>query len=298
MEDRAARSKTRSLSGRRRRRPPLLAAGAFDREIVPSAHPQEGKGAEPVLFAKDESPRRSDVDAGRGSPWLADGVSKGRAASRPVTARRLHRSSASGVLVASEEVVRAHGLEAARARRRARHGRGTRTAMGEGPIPAREPRHSRAAALEGQGSRPRPGSAEHVRLAGALGLHPGTRAQPRARQRQRRRHRPRASDRLERRSRARIAALGDEGPGSQARHGRAQASASGRGSRWLSSAEGLSLSEPSMAHPAEHPYASFVHLVQKPARYPGGEFGARAQGTGMPWRRASAWRSPMSTTSG
>jgi radical SAM family uncharacterized protein/radical SAM-linked protein len=27
--------------------------------------------------------------------------------------------------------------------------------------------------------------------------------------------------------------------------------------------------------PAEHPYASFVHLVQKPARYLGGEFGAR-----------------------
>src|SRR3974390_1995187 len=30
-----------------------------------------------------------------------------------------------------------------------------------------------------------------------------------------------------------------------------------------------------MAPPAEHPYASFVHLVQKPARYLGGEFGAR-----------------------
>src|SRR5580698_4975593 len=30
-----------------------------------------------------------------------------------------------------------------------------------------------------------------------------------------------------------------------------------------------------MASPAEHPYASFVHLVQKPARYLGGEFGAR-----------------------
>ncbi len=32
-----------------------------------------------------------------------------------------------------------------------------------------------------------------------------------------------------------------------------------------------------MAQPAEHPYASFVHLVQKPARYLGGEFGARAK---------------------
>jgi radical SAM family uncharacterized protein/radical SAM-linked protein len=32
-----------------------------------------------------------------------------------------------------------------------------------------------------------------------------------------------------------------------------------------------------MAAPAEHPYASFVHLVQKPARYLGGEFGARTK---------------------
>jgi radical SAM family uncharacterized protein/radical SAM-linked protein len=32
-----------------------------------------------------------------------------------------------------------------------------------------------------------------------------------------------------------------------------------------------------MAAPAEHPYASFVHLVQKPARYLGGEFGARSK---------------------
>jgi radical SAM family uncharacterized protein/radical SAM-linked protein len=30
-----------------------------------------------------------------------------------------------------------------------------------------------------------------------------------------------------------------------------------------------------MSAPAEHPYAAFVHLVQKPARYLGGEFGAR-----------------------
>ncbi|MCL2448743.1 MAG: TIGR03960 family B12-binding radical SAM protein [Polyangiaceae bacterium] len=30
-----------------------------------------------------------------------------------------------------------------------------------------------------------------------------------------------------------------------------------------------------MTGPSEHPYASFVHLVQKPARYLGGEFGAR-----------------------
>src|SRR5688500_16797510 len=30
-----------------------------------------------------------------------------------------------------------------------------------------------------------------------------------------------------------------------------------------------------MSNPSEHPYAPFVHLVQKPARYLGGEFGAR-----------------------
>jgi radical SAM family uncharacterized protein/radical SAM-linked protein len=32
-----------------------------------------------------------------------------------------------------------------------------------------------------------------------------------------------------------------------------------------------------MSAPAEHPYASFVHLVQKPARYLGGEHGARTK---------------------
>ena len=32
-----------------------------------------------------------------------------------------------------------------------------------------------------------------------------------------------------------------------------------------------------MPPPVEHPYASFVHLVQKPARYLGGEFGARSK---------------------
>src|SRR5260370_7311540 len=32
-----------------------------------------------------------------------------------------------------------------------------------------------------------------------------------------------------------------------------------------------------MSAASEHPYASFVHLVQKPARYLGGEFGARVK---------------------
>lgn len=35
-----------------------------------------------------------------------------------------------------------------------------------------------------------------------------------------------------------------------------------------------------MTAPAEHPYASFVHLVQKPARYLGGEFGAKIRDWG------------------
>ncbi|HEV3193849.1 MAG TPA: TIGR03960 family B12-binding radical SAM protein [Polyangiaceae bacterium] len=39
-----------------------------------------------------------------------------------------------------------------------------------------------------------------------------------------------------------------------------------------------------MAVASEHPYASFVHLVQKPARYLGGEFGARVKD----WDRAEA----------
>src|SRR5450432_305428 len=39
------------------------------------------------------------------------------------------------------------------------------------------------------------------------------------------------------------------------------------------------MSEPAL-DAAEHPYASFVHLVQKPARYLGGEFGARRKAWG------------------
>src|SRR5580693_9160964 len=35
--------------------------------------------------------------------------------------------------------------------------------------------------------------------------------------------------------------------------------------------------DPSSQPSKEHPYASFVHLVQKPARYLGGEFGARTK---------------------
>jgi 3-oxoadipyl-CoA thiolase len=109
-----------------------VAAGAFEREIVPVSVPQRGKGAEPIVFAKDESPRpettmealaklapafrkEGTVTAGNSSP-LNDG--------------------ASGVLVVSEEVVRAHKLEPL-ARVVAHAAAGVHpNVMGEGPIPA------------------------------------------------------------------------------------------------------------------------------------------------------------------
>ncbi len=107
-----------------------IAAGAFDREIVPVPVPQ--KKGDPVLFAKDESPRGDTtlealaklppsfrkpgtVTAGNSSP-LNDG--------------------ASAVLVVSEDVVRAHGLEPL-ARVVATATAGVHpNVMGEGPIPA------------------------------------------------------------------------------------------------------------------------------------------------------------------
>jgi 3-oxoadipyl-CoA thiolase len=117
-----------------------VAAGAFDSEIVAVPVPQKGRGAEPVLFAKDESPRGDTtlealaklptvfrkggtVTAGNSSP-LNDG--------------------ASAVLVASEDVVRAHGLEPlARVVAHATAGVHPNT-MGEGPIPAGKKALSRA----------------------------------------------------------------------------------------------------------------------------------------------------------
>jgi acetyl-CoA acyltransferase len=107
-------------------------AGAFDREIATVPVPQKGKGAAPVLVAKDESPRGDTtlealaklptafrkggtVTAGNSSP-LNDG--------------------AAAVLVASGDVVRAHGLEPlARVVSHATAGVHPNT-MGEGPIPA------------------------------------------------------------------------------------------------------------------------------------------------------------------
>jgi len=107
-----------------------VAAGVFDREIVPVQVPQ--KKGEPVLFAKDESPRGDTtlealaklptvfrkggtVTAGNSSP-LNDG--------------------ASAVLLASGDAVRAQGLEPlGRIVSNATAGVHPNT-MGEGPIPA------------------------------------------------------------------------------------------------------------------------------------------------------------------
>ena len=115
-----------------------IAAGAFDREIVPVPVPQ--KKGEPVMFAKDESPcadttlealaklapafrKNGTVTAGNSSP-LNDG--------------------ASGVLVVSGDVVKALGVEPL-ARVVATATAGVHPSfMGEGPIPAGKKALSRA----------------------------------------------------------------------------------------------------------------------------------------------------------
>jgi 3-oxoadipyl-CoA thiolase len=108
-----------------------IAAGAFDREIVPVPIPQK-KGAEPLVFAKDESPRADVTLEGLAKlpPVFRKGGTVTAGNSSPLN------DGASGVLVASEEVVRAHGLEPlARVVAHATAGVHPNT-MGEGPIPA------------------------------------------------------------------------------------------------------------------------------------------------------------------
>ncbi len=146
-----------------------VAAGVFDREIVPVSIPAAKKGAEPVVFARDESPRGDTtlealaklptvfrkggtVTAGNSSP-LNDG--------------------ASGVLVASEEVVRAHGLEPLATRRRARDRRRAPEHHGRRPDP-RGDEGARAGRVEGEGPRSRRAQ-RGLRGAGAR-VHPRSRA--------------------------------------------------------------------------------------------------------------------------
>jgi len=109
-----------------------VSAGAFDREIVPVSVPQRGKGAETVVFAKDESPRpETTMEALAKLPTVfrKDGtVTAGN--SSPIN------DGASGVIVVSESVVLAHKLEPL-ARVVAHATAGVHpNLMGEGPIPA------------------------------------------------------------------------------------------------------------------------------------------------------------------
>jgi acetyl-CoA acyltransferase len=107
-----------------------IAAGAFDREIVPVPIPQ--KKGEPVLFGKDESPRGdTTLEAlGKLQPAFRKGGTVTAGNSSPIN------DGASAVLVVSEDVVKAQGLEPL-ARVVAHATAGVHpNLMGEGPIPA------------------------------------------------------------------------------------------------------------------------------------------------------------------
>ncbi len=109
-----------------------VAAGAFDREIVPVTVPPKGRGAEPVVFSKDESPR-SDTTL-EGLAKLPTVFRKGGTVtagnSSPIN------DGASAVLVVSGDVVREQKLEPL-ARIVAHAAAAVHpNVMGEGPIPA------------------------------------------------------------------------------------------------------------------------------------------------------------------
>jgi 3-oxoadipyl-CoA thiolase len=115
-----------------------VAAGLFDREIVPVPVPQ--KKGDPLLFAKDESPR-GDVTL-EGLAKLAPAFRKGGS----VTAGNSSplNDGASAVLVVSEDVVKAEKLTPL-ARVVAHATAGVHPSlMGEGPIPAGKKALSRA----------------------------------------------------------------------------------------------------------------------------------------------------------
>jgi acetyl-CoA acyltransferase len=111
-----------------------IATGAFDREIVPvSVAAQSSKrAADPVVFANDESPRPDTTFEGlaRLAPSFRKGGTVTAGNSSPIN------DGAAAVLVASEDSVRAHGLEPL-ARVAASATAGVHpNLMGEGPIPA------------------------------------------------------------------------------------------------------------------------------------------------------------------
>jgi 3-oxoadipyl-CoA thiolase len=115
-----------------------IAGGLFDREITPVPVPQ--KKGDPVVFAKDESPR-GDVTLeglGRLAPAFRKGGTVTAGNSSPIN------DGASAVLVVSEEVVKAEKLTPlARVVAHATAGVDP-SFMGEGPIPAGKKALSRA----------------------------------------------------------------------------------------------------------------------------------------------------------
>jgi len=107
-------------------------ARAFDAEIVPVSIPAKKKGAEPTLFAKDESPRPdTTLEAlAKLQPAFRKGGTVTAGNSSPIN------DGASAALVVSERVVRELGLEPlARVVSYATVGVEPNL-MGEGPIPA------------------------------------------------------------------------------------------------------------------------------------------------------------------
>ncbi|HTQ46146.1 MAG TPA: acetyl-CoA C-acyltransferase [Polyangiaceae bacterium] len=116
-----------------------IAAGAFDREIVPVSVP--AKKGETVAFTRDESPRPdTTLEAlAKLAPVFRKGGTVTAGNSSPIN------DGASGVLVVSEEVVRAEKLEPL-ARVVAHATAGVHpNLMGEGPIPAGKKALQRAA---------------------------------------------------------------------------------------------------------------------------------------------------------
>jgi acetyl-CoA acyltransferase len=109
-----------------------LAAGAFDREIVPLTVPQRGRSAEPLLIAKDESPRGdTTLEALAKLPAVfRKGGTVTAGNSSPIN------DGASAVLVVSGEAAREHKLEPLA--RIVSHASAAvhPNVMGEGPIPA------------------------------------------------------------------------------------------------------------------------------------------------------------------
>jgi acetyl-CoA acyltransferase len=108
------------------------AAGAFEREVVPLSIPAKGRGAEPVLFARDESPRGDTTKGAQAKlpTVFRKGGTVTAGNSSPIN------DGASGVLLASGEAVREHGLEPL-ARVVAHAAAAVHpNVMGEGPIPA------------------------------------------------------------------------------------------------------------------------------------------------------------------